>query len=137
MGSRYRMVTSDYLPNPESDAYVKLNGHKLQALSGLDVRSVTLTSDSLSISYSKEATEIAPEGYVGIDRNLNNVTTASIDKMVRRYDLSKVTDTKSTYRHVKSRFQRNDARIRTRVFSKYGEKQGTVYNRYFTACPRE
>src|SRR2546427_2075063 len=88
MGSRYRMVTSDYLPNPESDAYVKLNGHKLQALSGLDVRSVTLTSESLSISYSKEATEIAPEGYVGIDRNLNNVTTASIDKMVRRYDRS-------------------------------------------------
>jgi len=108
---------------PREYAYVKLNGYTLQALSGLNVRSVTLTSDSLSISYSKEATEIAPEGYVGIDRNLNNVTTASIDKMVRRYDLSKVTDTKSTYRYVKSRFKRNDARIRTRVFSKYGEKQ--------------
>ncbi|TMI48464.1 hypothetical protein E6H20_09535 [Candidatus Bathyarchaeota archaeon] len=66
---------------PGQYAHVKLNGHKLQALSGLDVRSVTLTSDSLSISYSKEATEIAPEGYVGIDRNLNNVTNASIDKM--------------------------------------------------------
>src|SRR2546422_3725602 len=89
----------------------------------LSVRSVTLTPDSLSLTYSKETVEIAPEGYVGIDLNLDNVTTASIDKMVWRYDLSKVTQTKSTYRYVKSRFQRNDARIRTRIFSKCGERQ--------------
>ena len=108
---------------PRQYAYVKLNSHTLQALSGLNVRSVTLTADSLSISYSKETIEIAPEGYVGIDLNLDNVTTASIDKMVWRYDLSKVTQTKSTYRYVKTRFQRNDTRIRTRIFSKYGERQ--------------
>jgi putative transposase len=103
--------------------YVKLNSHTLQVLSGLNVRSVTLTPDSLSITYSKETAEIETEGFVGVDRNLDNVTTASIDKIMQRYDLSKVTDIKSTYRYVKSRFQRNDARIRTQVFSKYGKKQ--------------
>src|SRR3989442_338879 len=45
------------------------------------------------------------------------------DKIMRRYDLSKVTNIRSTYRYVKSRLQRNDARIRTQVFSKYGKKE--------------
>ena len=108
---------------PRHYVYVKLNSHTLRALSGFDVRSVTLTPVSISISYSRETVEIKPEGYVGIDRNLDNVTTASTDETVRRFDLSKATEIKADYRVVKSRFNRNDARIRTRVFSKFGEKQ--------------
>src|SRR5439155_21172674 len=108
---------------PREFVYVKLNSHTLRVLSGLNVRSVTLTPQSLSISYSKDPVEIKPEGYVGIDRNLDNVTVASTDQTVRRFDLSKATRIKSTYRFVKSRFKRNDARIEARVFSKYGEKQ--------------
>jgi len=108
---------------PQQYVYVKLNSHTLQVLSGLNVRSVTLTPYSLSITYSKETAEIETEGFVGVDRNLDNVTAASTDKIMRRYDLSKVADIKSTYRYVKSRFKRNDARIRTKVFSKYGKKQ--------------
>ena len=102
---------------------MKLNNHTLNVLSGLNVRSVTLTPDSLSISYSKEMVEIEPEGYMGVDRNLDNVTVAQRGQTVRRFDLSKATRIKSTYRFVRSRFKRNDTRIRTRVFSKYGEKQ--------------
>jgi len=109
--------------SPRQCVYVKLNTHTLRVLSGLNVRSVTLTPQSLSISYSKDPVEIKPEGYVGIDRNLDNVTVASTDQTVRRFDLSKATRIKSTYRFVKSRFKRNDARIEARVFSKYGEKQ--------------
>jgi putative transposase len=108
---------------PRKYVYVKLNNYTLKALSGLDVRSVTLTPDSLSISYSKETVETEPVGYVGVDRNLDNVTTALTDGGIRRFDLSKATRIKSTYRYVRSRFKRNDARIGTRVFSKYGEKQ--------------
>src|SRR2546425_2064853 len=108
---------------PRQYVYVKLNNHTLNVLSGLNVRSVTLTPDSLSISYSKEMVEIEPEGYMGVDRNLDNVTVARRDQTVRRFDLSKATRIKSTYRFVKSRFKRNDARIEARVFSKYGEKQ--------------
>ena len=108
---------------PRQYVYVKLNNHTLKALSGFDARSVTLTPGSVSISYSKETVQIEPEGYVGIDRNLDNVTIASADRTVRRFDLSQATRIKADYRYVKSRFKRNDARIGARVFSKYGEKQ--------------
>ena len=109
--------------NPRQYVYVKLNCHTLQALSGYDVRSVTLTPQSLSISYSRETVDIKPEGYVGIDRNLDNVTIASTDQTVRRFDMSKATRIKSDYRFVNSHFKRNDSRIRTRIHGKYGEKQ--------------
>ena len=108
---------------PREYVYLKLNGHTLQVISGLNVRSVTLTPGSVSICYTKEIVQIESEGYLGVDRNLDNVTIASIEGTARRFDLSKATRIKADYRLVKSRFKRNDTRIRTRVFSKYGEKQ--------------
>jgi len=103
---------------PRHYVYVKLNNYTLKVLSGLKARSVTLTPDMVSISYSKETVEIEPEGCIGVDRNLDNVTTASVDGTVRRFNLSKATGIKAAYRVVKSQFKRNDARIRTRVYSK-------------------
>src|SRR5436853_3416814 len=76
------MVFSD-CPLDCGYVYVKLNSHTLQILSGLSVRSVTLTPDSLCLRYSKETAEIELEGYVGIDRNLDNVTSASTDGTVK------------------------------------------------------
>jgi len=108
---------------PREYVYLKLNGHTLQVISGLNVRSVTLTPGPVSICYTKEIVQIESEGYLGVDRNLDNVTIASIEGTARRFDLSKATRIKADYRLVKSRFKRNDTRIRTRVFSKYGEKQ--------------
>src|SRR3989441_2966955 len=108
---------------PLEYVYLKLNDHTLQVISKLNVRSVTLTPDWVSISYSKEMVEIEPEEYLGVDRNLDNVTTASVNGTARAFDLSKATRIKADYRSVMSRFKRNDIRIRTRVFSKYGEKQ--------------
>src|SRR5256712_10438715 len=108
---------------PREYVYVKLNSHTLQVLSGLNVHSVTFTPDALSISFSKDTVEIEPEGYIGVDRNLDNVTTASANGMVKTFDLSKATGIKSTYRFVKSRFKRNYSRTRAQIFSKYGKKQ--------------
>jgi len=108
---------------PLEYVYLKLNDHTLQVISKLNVRSVTLTPDWVSISYSKEMVEIEPEEYLGVDRNLDNVTTASVNGTARAFDLSKATRIKADYRSVMSRFKRNDIRIRTRVFSRYGEKQ--------------
>src|SRR5438552_6954638 len=88
---------------PRKYVYVRLNSRTVHVLSGLNVRSVTLTSNSLGITYSKETVEIKPEGYVGVDRNLDNVTIASTDKAVKTFDLSKATGIKSTYRLVNSR----------------------------------
>jgi putative transposase len=103
--------------------HLNLNNHTLKVLSGVEVRSVTLTPHSLSLTYSNDTVEIKPEEYVGVDRNLDNVTIALTDQTVRTFDLSNATRIASDYRYVKSRFKRNDARIRARVYSKYGEKQ--------------
>ncbi|HEV2118991.1 MAG TPA: transposase [Candidatus Bathyarchaeia archaeon] len=108
---------------PRQYIHVKLNRHTLQVLSGLNPRSITLTPDSLSIIYSRETVEIKSEGYLGVDRNLNNVTIASTNGTVKTFDVSKATVIKSTYRFAQSQFKRTDFRIRTRIQGKYGEKQ--------------
>jgi len=107
---------------PREYLYLRLNRHTLRVLSGHNVHSVTLTSESLCISYSKETVEIRPQGYIGVDRNLDNVTVASTDHTVRAFDLSKVTNIKSTYRLVKSHFKRNDTRMARQVFAKYRQR---------------
>jgi putative transposase len=109
--------------------FIVLNDHVLKTISGHDVRSITLTPDSLSISYSKDAIQIAPEGALGIDRNLDNITTADTNGNLRKYgSLGRTTRVKWKIREIKRHFTRNDARIRKRVFGKYGELQRNRVN---------
>ena len=108
---------------PRTYVYIPLNSHTRRSLSGVTVRSVTVTPHTVSISYSKEVVEYKPEGYLGVDRNLDNVTVASTEGKARRFDLSEATRIKSTYRLVTSRFHRNDARIEHVVYAKYGLRQ--------------
>jgi hypothetical protein len=58
-------------------AYVNLNSHTLEAIAGNTLRSVTPTLETLSISYSKDVTEIKAKGIMGVDSNLDNISTAS------------------------------------------------------------
>lgn len=99
---------------PRKYEQLELNQHTIEVLSNssLNIRSITLTPSTISISVLKETAEIAPNGYIGIDRNLNNVTTASNNGEVTVYDLSRTTKIKATYREVKSHFKRNDIRTR-------------------------
>ena len=115
---------------PREYAYIPLNDHTLKVLSepGLHVRSITLTPSTISICYSHECAEVECAGQTGIDRNLDNVTTASTDGGVAIYDLSKATEIKATYREVKSHFRRNDDRIRKKIYRKYGIKQRNRVN---------
>ena len=108
---------------PREWVHIRLNSHTLRVLSGLKARSVTLTPDTFSITYSKDTVQVEPEGYLGVDRNLSNVTVASADRTMRIFDLSMATSIKSAYRLARSRFKRNDVRIRTRVFSRFGERE--------------
>jgi len=103
--------------------YIPLNSYVLRAISGYAVRSVTLTASTVSMAFSKETAVTEPTGLIGIDRNLDNVTTADTNGKIKRYDLSKATRIKAIYRVVTSHFRRNDVRIRQRIFSKYGRKQ--------------
>ena len=104
-------------------AFIVLNDHTLHTLGGHTARSLTLTANSLSICLSQEMAEIEPAGAIGIDRNLDNVTTADSDGTVLGHDLSRVTEVKARCRETKSYFKRNDARIRRVVYGKYGRIQ--------------
>jgi putative transposase len=103
--------------------YIPLSKHTLQSISGYSVRSVTLTASTISLAFSKETIITEPTGLIGLDRNLDNVTTANLQGKTTVYDLSKATEIKHHYREVKRHFRRNDARIKKQIFGKYGKKQ--------------
>lgn len=108
---------------PGRSIRIPLNERTLQVVSGYEVRSITLTPDKLSIAFSRDVKEINPLGFVGVDRNLDNVTLADTENQFRQIDLTKATEIKSMYRNVKSKFKRNDTRIRARINQKYGLKE--------------
>jgi putative transposase len=64
-----------------------------------------------------------PSDFVGIDRNLDNVTMFDTQNNSKIHNLQKASKIKNTYKHVKSRFRRNDIRIRKKIFQKYGIKE--------------
>jgi putative transposase len=110
---------------PKQPLSIPLNAHVLHVLSepNIQIRSVTLTDQQLSISYAKDVKTIQPHGLIAIDRNLNNLTVADSDGQVTRRNLAKATEAKAMYREIRSHMRRNDLRIRQRVTGKYGRKQ--------------
>jgi putative transposase len=108
---------------PKQPIRIALTQHVQASISGYAVRSVTLTTDKLSVAYAKQAVEIRPRGFIGLDRNLDNVTLAATDGSIMRHDLSRATSVKTTYRAIRSHIRRNDVRIRREISGKYGCKQ--------------
>ncbi len=110
---------------PNQPLYIPLNAHVLRVLSepNIQIRSVTLTNERLSVSYAKEVEPIQPHGLIAIDRNLDNLTVADSDGQMGRRNLAKATEVKAMCREIRSHMRRNDMRIRERVAGKYGRKQ--------------
>lgn len=108
---------------------IKLNNFVLKTISTLKVHSFSISSlGKLSISYSKPITkQIECASIVGLDRNHSNVTVGNIEKTTR-YDLDKcneiIDNTKSIYKS----FDRNDHRIRKKIYSKYGNRRKNRVN---------
>jgi len=102
---------------------ISLNQHVQATINGFTLRSVTLTEDKLSLTYANDVQQLQPRGFIGIDRNLDNVTVAATDGTVQQHDLSEATRVKAVYRDVRSHFRRNDVRIRREISGKYGQKQ--------------
>jgi len=102
---------------------ISLTSHVQATMAGHVIRSVTLTRDKLSLTYAKQVTEIKPRGFIGMDRNLDNVTLAATDGAVVKHDLSEATRIKTAYREICSHMRRNDVRIRREITAKYGRKQ--------------
>jgi putative transposase len=90
---------------------------------GCEVRSVTITRDRLSLAIAREVADVNLRGWVGVDRNVNNVTLAASDGSITIRDLTEAGTMKATYRRVRSRFRRNDHRIRKRIAERYGFKE--------------
>jgi len=103
--------------------FIPLNNYVLRSISGYNVRSVTLTAFTLSIAFSKETAQTDITGLIGLDRNLDSLTTATLDGIIERFDLSGATKAKTLYSEVKSHFRRNDVRVARKVQRKYGKKQ--------------
>ena len=115
-----------FLPfKPKQPVSIPLNAYVLRVVSepNIQIRSVTLTEERLTISYSKQVGPIHPRGLIAIDRNLDNLTVANSEGQVTRYDLAKAREVKALYREIRSHAQRNDVRIRQKVTRKYGRKQ--------------
>jgi len=110
---------------PKEPIRIPLNAHTQDVLAepNMEVHSVTLTDELLSISYTHEVEPITPRGLVGLDRNLDNVALANSNGRITRHDLSEATKIKAVYREVRSHMIRNDHRIRRQVSGKYGRKQ--------------
>jgi putative transposase len=102
---------------------IRLASYVLQQLKNTKFGSITITENKLIISYSKEIVQQKPSDFVAIDRNLDNITMADTKNNLVVHNFKKVTKIKETYRHVKSRFRRNDRRIRKRIYQKYGTKE--------------
>lgn len=110
---------------PRQFVYIPLNHHVTEVLSepGLKLGEVTITEDKISISYSKDIPRKKPEGYLGIDMNLENATCVDETGKVTVIDMSRIVSMKIKYREILSHFTRNDARIQKKLKQKYGIKQ--------------
>jgi putative transposase len=95
--------------------------------STLQIRSFTLSINSLSLCYSKEVQPIELRTLVGVDRNLRNLTVGNSENIVQ-YDLSKAVDIAENTRSIMKSFKRNDARIGKKLYSKYGKRRRNRIN---------
>lgn len=103
---------------------IQLNSHVKAILGNKDIRirSFTITSNSLSVCYSKEVELCQPQGTIGIDRNLENVTVGNYMYIIQ-YNLSKAVKIAENSRSVMRSFKRNDARVRKQLAMKHGQRK--------------
>ncbi|MDE1878484.1 MAG: transposase, partial [Thaumarchaeota archaeon] len=94
-----------------------------EKIKGVKLGNVTITDDKIILSYSKDIPQKRPTNFIGIDRNLNNITTYNSKGVCIVHDLSQAQRIISSYSIVKNQFRRNDSRIRKKIFQKYGKLQ--------------
>src|SRR5438445_782726 len=100
---------------------ISLTKHTINVISqqGVEVRSITLTQNSLCLSIAHDVTTVECTSTVGVDRNLRNLTVGN-DQETHQYDLSETVRIASSTMRIVASFKRDDARIRKVIASKYG-----------------
>jgi putative transposase len=103
---------------------IPLTKHTLSVISrpGVKTRSFTLTRNRLSLCIACDVAIVDCTSTVGVDRNLRNLTVGNSQE-THHYDLSKTVRISSTTMRIVASFKRDDARIRTGIASRYGERR--------------
>jgi len=114
-------------------ADVLLNHHVQKTLEGKKVRSLTVTSESLSLCYSEEVEPIPVRTVYGVDRNEKNLTFGNAERVVQ-LDISRTVRIKQTTREVVKSFKRNDVRARRKLASKYWRRATNRSNQILHAA---
>jgi putative transposase len=111
--------------------HILLTDHTVSELSkdGVKAKSFTMTPTSLSISIQKDVTEIKPDGAIGIDRNLRNITISTPEKTIM-YRTEKVLSIKENSQHVRDSFRRFDVRVKNSFYTKLRGRQTRRVNQY-------
>ena len=108
---------------PAKYLFIRLTSYVYEKIKNTKLGNVVISNDKIIISYSKDIPEQKPVNFIGIDRNLDNVTTCDSKGNCIIHDLSKAQRIMVSYSAVKSKFRRNDSRIRKKLFQKYGKLQ--------------
>jgi putative transposase len=103
---------------------IPLTSHTLQTVSqhGVKVRSFILTRTRLSLCISRDPVTVECDSTIGVDRNLRNLTVGN-DHETSHYDLSKTVRIANTTVRIVASFTRDDARVRTEIASRYGQRR--------------
>ncbi|MDG6901737.1 MAG: transposase [Nitrososphaerota archaeon] len=101
------------------DKYVDvlLNNHVQQTLAGEELRSLTMTPDSLSFCYSEDVEPSPVKTAYGVDRNEKNMTFGDRDGVIQ-VDMAKAVTVRQTTREVLGSFRRDDVRVGRRLARK-------------------
>jgi putative transposase len=123
-----------FIPLRKRDEYadVVLNLHVQKVLVGKKLRSLTVTSDSLSLCFSEEVEPTPVRTVYGVDRNEKNLTFGDSVGVVQT-DMSKTVKIRRTTREIVGSFKRNDARMRRKLASKYWKRAANRTNQVLHA----
>jgi len=105
-----------------SDYHMSLLGEP-----GIKRGSVTITPETVNVSLSREAPEVRPVGYVGIDINERNVTLSATNNHSCCFsEMNNVVDIRERYREIRSKIGRSigqDNRVSKQLYAKYGKRE--------------
>ena len=88
--------------------------------------SITLTSHTVNIAFTKQTAQMDPRGQIGIDVNERNVTWSDSAGRIEREDTSDVAELKECYRGIRAKIAERthkDRRIQRDLLSKYGKRE--------------
>jgi hypothetical protein len=111
---------------------IQLNRYVLNKLADKKrIRSLTITSDSLSFCYSEDVRPLLTTKVYGVDRNEKNITMGDKEH-VTLIVMTKSVKIRQAAREIIGSFRRNDARIRRQLARKYWRRANHRTDRFFT-----